>query len=94
MLIPCEEHIRFLTEALSDAGVPETTTTFFLVGGRPQGEESEVVYIPPPPVGRNNYPLLAWVGEARLHDTNGLHRFAAYQEVDEAPRGALHGTTA
>jgi hypothetical protein len=89
MLIQRDEHIRLLTDALADAGVAENTTTLFLVAGTPQAEEAEVVYIPPPSVQRINYPLLERVGPTRLHEYNGLHRFAAYQEVDDAPLGAI-----
>lgn len=89
MLILRDEHVRLLTDALADAGVAENTTTFFLVAGRPRAREAEVVYIPPPHPSRINYPLLERVGSQLLHQYNGLHRFAAYQEADEAPLGAI-----
>jgi hypothetical protein len=89
VLIPRDEHIRFLTDALADAGVAENTTALFLVAGTPQAEEAEVVYIPPPNVWRINYPLLGRIGSERLHEYDQLHRFAAYQEVDDAPLGAI-----
>jgi hypothetical protein len=89
VLIPCDEHVRLLTNALADAGVAENTTTLFLVAGRPRADEAEVVYIPPPHPSRINYPLLERVGWQLLHQYNGLHRFAAYQEADEAPLVAI-----
>jgi hypothetical protein len=89
VLIPRDEHVHLLTDALADADVPESTTTLFLVAGRPRSGEAEVVYIPPPHVWRENYPLLERIGSDCLHEYNGLHRFAAYREVDEAPLGAL-----
>jgi hypothetical protein len=89
MLISRDEHVRFLADALSDAGIPENTTTFFVVAGSPEADEAEVVYIPPPHAWRTNYPLLERIGSQRLHEYDGLHRFGAYQEVDDAPRGAI-----
>jgi hypothetical protein len=89
VLISRDEHVHLVTDALADAGVAATTTTLFLVVGRPQAGEAEVVYIPPPHLWRDNYPVLARLGSALLHEYDGLHRFAAYQEVEEAPLGAL-----
>ena len=89
MHLPRDEHVRLLRDALADANVAADTTVLFLVEGRAQADEAEVVYIPPPHAWRHNYPLLQRVGEVRLHAFGGLHRFAAYQEVDDAPLGAI-----
>jgi hypothetical protein len=87
--LPRDVHVRLFGDALADAGVAEDTTVVFLVEGHARDEEAEVVYIPPPHAWRHNYPLLERVGEARIHENGGLHRFAAYQEVDDAPLGAI-----
>ncbi len=89
MLIPRDEHVRLLTAALADADVAENTTTLFLVAARPRADEAEVVYIPPPHPWRINYSLLERISSQLLHAYNGLHRFLAYQEVDEASLGAI-----
>jgi hypothetical protein len=87
--VPRDEHVRLFRDALADANVAEDTTVLFVVEGHAQAEEAQVVYIPPPHAWRHNYPLLERLGEARLHEYGGLHRFAAYQEVDDAPLGAI-----
>jgi hypothetical protein len=89
VVISRDEHLELLAQALADAEVAENTTTLFRVEGSPQAGESEVVYIPPPHAWRDNYPLLARVGSELLQEHNGLHRFAVYYEIDDAPLGAL-----
>jgi hypothetical protein len=79
----------FDTPHLAAAEVPEETTVLFLIPTTPPTGEAEVIYQAPPDPTRMNYAALAAVGAQRLYEYRVIHRFAAYQEVDEAPFTAI-----
>ena len=71
-------------EILAGVAVSEVATVIFVVSGEHDLARVEAAYLPP-----NGYDLpyavLRAVGEERLHEMNGLHRFALYQAVADGP---------
>lgn len=89
MQIPRDTHVELFQQAHAVADVPEETTVLFLIPTTPPTGEAEVIYQAPPDPTRMNYAALAAVGAQRLYEYRIIHRFAAYQDVDEAPFSAI-----
>jgi hypothetical protein len=72
------------TQLLADAGLNEATTILFVVSGEHDLVRVETAYLSPNGY-ELSYEVLRAVGEQRLHEVNGLHRFAVFQMVAEGP---------
>lgn len=89
MRISADRHVELLRQALADAEVAEATTVLFRIAAAVPEGEAEVAYLAPPSPGRINYAAMRAVGSDRLHEYSSLHRFMAFVDVPEAPRGAI-----
>jgi len=75
---------------LADADLVEESTVLFVVSDEHDLDNVEMAYLPPN--GHHlPYEVLRRVGEGRLHEYSGLHRFASFQTVRN---GALTGFAA
>lgn len=73
---------------LTDADVIEASTVVFVVTGDHDLDNVEMAYLPPN--GHDlPYEVLRRVGDVRLHDYNGLHRFAIFQTVRDGSLGGF-----
>jgi len=73
---------------LATATIADATTVLFVVDGEHDLARVEAAYLPP-----NGYDLpyevLRGVGEERLHQADGVHRFALFRTVADGPLGGF-----
>jgi hypothetical protein len=78
------------SQLLGEGALNQATTVLFVVSGEHNLSRAEAAYLSPNGY-ELSYEVLRAVGEQRLHDVNGLHRFALFQGVADGP---LHGFVA
>jgi hypothetical protein len=76
------------TGQLAVADVIEASTLLYVVAGDHDLDNVEMGYLPPNGY-ELRYDLLHRVGEERLHEDHGLHRFAIFQAVRDGPLGGF-----